>query len=37
MARAGFPHGLEGRRHQTVAALGDIYDGREGERVTIPR
>jgi len=36
MARAGFRTDWKASDTQTVTALGDIYDGREGERVTIP-
>lgn len=36
MARGGFRMDWKAAEGQTVTALGDVYDGREGERVTIP-
>jgi iron complex outermembrane receptor protein len=36
MARAGFRTDAKVAEQQTLMTLGDIYDGREGERVTIP-
>jgi len=37
MARAGFRTDWRVNDTQTVTALGDLYDGRLGERVTIPQ
>jgi iron complex outermembrane receptor protein len=36
MARAGFRTDAKTGEHHGVTALGDLYQGREGERVTIP-
>jgi iron complex outermembrane receptor protein len=36
MARAGFRTDWKANDTQTITAIGDVYEGREGERVTIP-
>jgi iron complex outermembrane receptor protein len=36
MARAGFRMDSKPADAQTLTAIGDVYDGRQGERVTIP-
>src|SRR5436190_841855 len=36
MTRAGFRTDAKPGEHQSVTALGDLYDGRLGERVSIP-